>query len=524
MNSIDADKSSDQHIHSEKESLKLNIKSLELPVAPSDIRLCFDFGTAMSKVTLVKDGDEDLEVLDDITVLKLGIPGDQEQISENMLVSSVYIDDAGLLWFGHKAVDMSRQDNNDGLHQRLDSIKRFLSEDGLHAEIGAGYKRTEVKVTYYDITLANLMFLTWCVNVCTEKEGHPVNIKRRFAMPCYEGGASDVSSKVENLLKNLLGEAQVLADTFCTMFHASEGIPLQLYLEKVKELKREHREYKFIAESITEPVGVANTLLTQSKPTTEPVGVENTLLTKRKPKPLALVIDVGAGTTDMALFYFWRHEEAKINRAMQIKGSSRTLTEAGDYLDGLLMEFILNKADIGHEHPKNMILRSAIALKIREYKETLFVNYEVDIYVPEYDFNVTINLDDFLKIKQIENFSHSLQSAMRDILENVDQSHIGAIMSFGGLAVVLTGGGAGLPMIRELAPGTLDIHGKEVSLKKRSARFPPWLENYPDIQQDYSRIAVSLGGARKELIQVMDKASTVTAIAALPPKMPQKFV
>ncbi len=60
--------------------------------------MCFDFGTAMSKVTLIRDETEERDY-EDIEVLHLGKPGDQEEISETMLVSSVFISGDGLLWF-----------------------------------------------------------------------------------------------------------------------------------------------------------------------------------------------------------------------------------------------------------------------------------------------------------------------------------------------------------------------------------------------------------------------------------------
>ena len=80
--------------------IELDTSALDLPEAPSDHRLCFDFGTAMSKVTMVRDPIEGRDY-EDIDVLKLGVPGDQEEVSEMMLVSSVYIDNDSKLWFGH---------------------------------------------------------------------------------------------------------------------------------------------------------------------------------------------------------------------------------------------------------------------------------------------------------------------------------------------------------------------------------------------------------------------------------------
>ena len=76
-------------------AIKLNLSALSHS-PPDEVSLCLDFGTAMSKATLVRQLEEyDPE---EVEVLRLGVPGDQEEVSETMLISSVYIDNSGQLW------------------------------------------------------------------------------------------------------------------------------------------------------------------------------------------------------------------------------------------------------------------------------------------------------------------------------------------------------------------------------------------------------------------------------------------
>jgi len=142
-----------------KKSLHINLDQsvLSIPKPPKNIRLCLDFGTAMSKATLVQDDAESEE----IHVLPLGVPGDQEEISEVMLISSVYIDNVGKLWFGKQAIDRSMLEGGDGTRQRLDNIKRRLSEEGLDERVGSSFNPTDVLITQGDMVLAYLMYLTW---------------------------------------------------------------------------------------------------------------------------------------------------------------------------------------------------------------------------------------------------------------------------------------------------------------------------------------------------------------------------
>jgi len=98
--------------------IELDTTVFSLPPADKNIRLCLDFGTAMSKATLVADIDEDYE---EIEVLKLGVPSDQEEVSEVMLISSVFIDDNGLLWFGKDAMEEASRLPEGSNRQQLDN-------------------------------------------------------------------------------------------------------------------------------------------------------------------------------------------------------------------------------------------------------------------------------------------------------------------------------------------------------------------------------------------------------------------
>ncbi len=505
-------RSSFARIKNKGNSLRLNMKCLKLPEAPPNVRLCFDFGTAMSKITLVQDRDEDDE-LDTIHVLDIGKYGNQEEISENMLISSVYIDDNGLLWFGQNAVLKSQEMNKNTPHQRLDSIKKFLLEDKLdniNEGIPSEYNPTERKVTYRDIVLAYLMFLTWTSSKAL-KGNYPQNIKRRFAIPGFEDKDGNVSPKVDKLLRQLLAEAQVLADTFHIILDTNNGISLKLYLKKITELKRKSRAYSFISESLTEPVGVANSYLNPT-PATE-------ISTANPIRHMILVIDIGAGTSDMGLFMYWLDSKENKNKASPVINSSRTLVQAGDYIDDLLMEFILAQAGIDREHQRYQDIRNALLLKIRGYKEILFENKFVKISELNYEFNIDIKLEDFMKTKKINDFSNILKEEIINILENIDSEFI-RIMQFTGtmgyLNIMLTGGGANLPMLDQLISDTLDIKNSQVPIK-RMPKYPIWMEKeYQNLEKDYPRIAVSLGGARKDLIQLKDSIATPGAVGARP--------
>ena len=462
---------------------KLDLSVLDLPHVDG-VRLCLDFGTAMSKATLVLDGEQE-----QIHVLELGSAGDQEEVSPVMLISSVYIDNAGHLWFGKSAVERSVIEGSDGSRQRLDNIKRRLSEDGFDETVTTVFNPSGVTVTYGEMILAYLMFLTWTTNCALQQVGYPRNVQRRFAMPCFP---SDKARDVARTLRELLGDAQILADTFAS--DMMSGISVSDFVAALNELHASKRSYQFVTEDLTEPLGVAGALLSW----------------RNRVDMLVMVVDVGAGTSDLSLYRVLVDPNNSLNAAQEVFGSTRGISEAGNYLDSALVEFILKKANVKSGDPRWVTARSNLLLNIRDYKETLFNDEFIFVTLDGAD-EVQVELDEFRALDAVRGFGRSLQDAMTKILESVDASFVDWILANPSryLTVALTGGGATLPMVQDLARGAISVRGRSVPVQA-ALPFPMWLQDeYPELESDFARIAVSLGGARKTLIR-RGSGATVT--------------
>lgn len=466
----------------------LDLSSLSLPSPPTDVRLCLDFGTAMSKATLVQDNNDTES--EEIHVLQLGLPGDQEEISKVMLVSSVYIDNEGRLWFGKVAVDRSMHECVDGTRQRLDNIKRRLSEDGWNEIVGQRFNPTDTAITHGDMVLAYLMFLTWAVNGCLVELDLPRNLPRRFAMPCLSG---EKGRQTVDRLKKLVGEAQVLADTFYSTL--KNGIPLFQFIAAVSELRQEKRNYPYVAADITEPLGVAGSIMSW----------------KAEVDMLIMVVDVGAGTSDLSLNRIHFSPGNDKNIAIEIPGSSKGLTEAGNYLDRALIELIVKKSGVTSEDPMWINIRGQLELQIRDYKESLFNDKFVFVNLMN-GAEVDIELDEFLALEPVQKFGESLRKSMVNILKSIDQSWVNWIRKDPrrNLVVALTGGGAELPMVKALVEGPMEVNGIDLPVAQ-ALPFPKWLRELDaNLETDYPRVAVSLGGARKRLLE-RGHAARITA-------------
>lgn len=472
------------------EEVMLDLSTLDLSQADQRYRVCLDFGTAMSKATFVYDNEEDQ--LEEICVLALGVPGDQEQIDEAMLVSSVFIDEDGSLWFGQHAVERSHAAHEDH-NSRLDNIKRALSEGNLGEPVDPAYNPSQYSLTYEDVVLAYLTFFTWTVNCALRNDVAELNVaknfNRRFAMPCFPRAGAQI---VKEKLKSLLGEAQVLADTFGDDIH--EGLSLRLFLSALRQLRSQKRIYPFVDRSVTEPLGVAGSILSW----------------KTSNDSLVLVVDIGAGTSDFSLYRLkvTVNEDGTLNGAKttagEVEGTARGITQAGNHLDKILMAFVLNRAGVDASHADYVNITHALERDIRNYKETLFNSGSVYVVLYTNDA-VEITLEEFMALEAVTAFESSLRATVADILESADPTWMEWVRSNANrrLVIVLAGGGAALPMAKGLAQGMVTAHGITIPVVAAKS-FPDWLrDDYPDLEASYPRIAASLGGARKNTIQSM---------------------
>lgn len=480
----------------------IDLRTLLIEKPSSNIRLCLDFGTAMSKAALVNEIDND--EIEDIHVLKLGIPGNQEEISETMLISSIFIDDDGKLWFGKAAIDHSSNLVGDGLRQRLDNIKRRLSEEGWDEVVNKQANPTEIRVTHGDIVLAYLTFFTWTVNFCLEELGYPSNLPRRFAMPCFP---SQKSRETVERLRQHLGDAQILADTFETSL--IDGILLKDFVAAAKALRHKNPSYEFVDADITEPLGVASSLISW----------------KARVDMLAMVIDIGAGTSDLSLYRVHFDPDKDENMAREIEGTARGLTEAGNHLDRILIELIIKKSGVTSADPMWVNVRGQLELEIRDIKESLF-NAEHVVVPLKNGGEVEVDLQEFLSLDAVKRFGENLKTTMVEILDAIDESWLGWITANPQryLTVVLTGGGAELPMVKTLAEGMIEIRDIKIPLQ-RALPFPKWLSEIDEnLEADYPRVAVAIGGARRRIFERGAAAVVTAGDITRPPKLGGYFI
>lgn len=449
----------------------LNLTAVERtqPEHP-DLTVCLDFGTAMSKAFAIKG---------ESTPIELAL-GKRAGSSGYPVESSLFISDDGILHFGPQAVEMGIAAAPLG-RTRFDSPKSRLSMgqqvDIDRAAISKKINPTDTTVTEGELITLYLGYLTDLATSELEAQGYSRYCKRRFARPCW---SEERNRWADPLLRRMLAQAQVLADTFHDQWR--EGIPLataKLAMEKLRELTV-LPDY-LLGDGIPEPVAAAASLM----------------LSDEAQRELFLVIDVGAGTTDFGLFLLQHNPAKDICLVRIVPNTIKVFEQAGNRVDDLLKFFVLELEDIDKASPEGEHNLSFLQSTIRMHKEALFRDGIVEVPLANRS-RVVIVREEFLTSSRVKAFSKLLEKEIQEVLNAAGDGFLD-LMRDSRLNVVLTGGGADLPMVKNLAKDVIEVRGRRI-MRRPMPHVPEWIaERYPQFTPQYSQLAVAIGGANPEL-------------------------
>ena len=471
-------------------ALELNLKALHSHNSPPrEWVLCLDFGTAKSKAFAATDHEEDPE----LEPLPIGAGDEDPDESLYEVSSCVWIDDDGRLYVGSEAVKRGMNYGDDPATRRpLDSLKQEISqvdpEDGA-AEL-AGKLPREVDptttLTYGDAISIYLAYLTDLATTAVERRVGTRYVRRRFTVPCWR---STQRRWAAELLGSSLLRAQLLADTFHDRWR--EGIPV----DQVARAVRAAAAYDDKVARLAATEGDHGT--DWSLGTLEALAAASACVWRERSdfsRDLMLVVDVGAGTTDLSLFCVV--QDGGAHRAFPVVDGNSGIRQAGDRLDTLLVEALLRKAGLGLDRAGARARQGLRRKGIRQMKERLFQLGGLTETLVN-DEEVTLNQDEFVESKEVKKFADRIANTIQELLEGVSESWQRAAAGQG-VTLVLTGGGCDLPMITALKDRQWRLR-KSVVRFRVARRVPGSVEDRFDAPfiQVYPRLAVAMGGALK---------------------------
>lgn len=443
------------------EEMPLSIPDSDLPVI-EDVVLCIDFGTSASKAFAVDDRSGLQELWD--LILDEG----KDDEGQYFLPSEILIDEE-TIHFGPEA--LARGD----AERSISSPKQRLTgaDDAAFLDRQKFSEKQDPHQIFSvrDILVLYLAYLNYLSEKALSNRLPSSEFKRRFTHPAWT---------VENREKNkeemrlMMAEAIVLSRTLQGEFAAGLNIfKAEKALKAVRRVERRRLPHALVLGSVREATAS---------------GAGALLETRAGEREAYLVVDVGAGTTDVAGFFAVARGDRDEIKIWEVSDAADYMRTAGDALDHLLINLVRKKAGLIPGSVEEATLINNLKSRSRSLKEQLFNESIIEIITPTDEF-VKVELSEFLEEQGVREFSERLRALVSKCAEAMGDNA-------GRIALILTGGGADLPMVRDLASRPLETpSGRQIKLAERAAMAQDLQVDYPDLIGLYPRLAVAIGGA-----------------------------
>lgn len=495
---------------------KLNLAAFTRPPIPEEtLRLCLDFGTAMSKSWACMSSS--------VATLPLVLGKQADGQAVLAVPSSIFITKAGTIFFGNAAERQHEAEIHTGRY-RFDNIKRLLSEVAPDLNISEIPLTDGIDPTGSGLTKGDLLvlYLAWLTDITLKALADTVQADaaglvtrypdlrsavRRYAIPCFEHSVDDVPSAqrakwAQGVLANALLQAQIVADTLSEEWATLTTHRAKSVLDAVKKQDVSKLE-PILAHhaSIREPVAAGATQFEDFVDASA----------SPKAKRLMLVIDAGAGTTDFALFQSFYDEKTESSSLALISSAVRMSRVAGNRFDHALRPMLLKACNVQPENgsPWNAedfaIIKADLDSQIRALKRQLFTVGSVSISLRPGASGLLTLADVVAEASYLE-LGKELQAQRDGLLEGAFtkdniQKYQEATRALGRpvpIHVLLTGGSSKLPIVADLADGESVVRGVRFKFEQIE-ELPQWIDALPrDLAemtaQEFSQCAVAIGG------------------------------
>ena len=423
--------------------------------------LCLDFGTAYSKAAVCEPGR---------APFPLAIGQAARQAGDaHMVRTALFINSAGELFFGEAAEQAATSEDR----SPFDTIKEILTnaEDPtvLEHELPAEHNPTCDKVNGRQALEFYLAFLTRAALRAPRAPDR--DVRRSIATPVFPGPKA---KWVSTLLADSLARSHVLADQLgdqlfgrIDLLHAirllpSEPLPLSPVVARPP--------------TVAEPVAAIASQLLHFTPSSG------------NPPGLMMVVDVGAGTTDVAMFAAGQGDGDVTMR--HVSRSKRSILAGGKAIDRALVANMVRKSVLGQSQKRLLRANLLRESQGQPMKEEIFRQEQVE------RFGITTTLREFLRSSEMGAVVAEIRGGINDMLLDIDRSFFARTV-----AVRFSGGGAFLPFLDQMVPPEQILRTGSMVRMGIADRKPMWHDEpvfrrlYNRVGDKFHRLSVALGGA-----------------------------
>ncbi|WP_231420803.1 hypothetical protein [Sphingomonas sp. Leaf205] len=406
----------------------------------------------------------------------------------NWAPSSVLIDQDDQFQFGWRAEHAGRR----GAGLPVRSFKSKLWDDPA-ALLESALRGSGGSFTFEECLTSYLAYLCNVTDGALVRAGHATHVSRRYAMPyAYD----DERRSVRERLGTLLWRGAILSDSLGDMLRTGvEAGLMRAALDAVADVATPSWFFDAELPCIGEPVAAVGFAMREDA----------------SQLAVYMIIDIGAGTTDYCILCVKNRLDGA-TEPIQIRDGSLSVPIAGDQVDEALLGFV--EENFGPE------AEALFRANARLYKERLFVDGTVRLDLED-GTPVDFDRSNFLADRRWREFVEALQAAQLACFRKADQTYLTRYGS-GAVRVVLTGGGAALPLDDALCIGRTE-GGTGIGRERVDALPLALRDQYAAIETLLPRLIVSLGGSFPSQPKELDRSGARTSNGQPPRRVYQPF-
>nr|WP_170385648.1 hypothetical protein [uncultured Ruegeria sp.] len=436
-----------------------------------EIHLCIDFGTSFSKAFACK-GNDPLETpeLIDIALSRDALGAEKYLMPSELLVheGKVHFGRTARKLFEDLAAEQDRLIDNPKQYMTLTKevanlSKRMLSDKkdptGLFSE--------------RDVLVLYLSHLIRMVDLSLDEMGVSNSLLTRYTHPAWDKRVAAENAKA---MERIVSEAMALARAYANAFESElDAHRAAALLLAARNASNENLPFALLEEPVLEATAAGAGALMDARP---------------NGRQHYVILDIGAGTTDVGGCICVKRDEDHVS-VWEIQSARGAKNLAGNMLDNALRKHILDQSSLAKGSSEYDQCDRALRKSIRAEKERLFDAGEISVDLVT-DELVDVSLDQFLA-------DPNVQKIFSAINEMVVRAAFAVSEGTGRAFLVPTGGGAQLPIVKDLTSKPLELDGKRLKLELAEAMPELLREAYPEIEPFYPQLAVSIGGAHPAL-------------------------
>ena len=446
--------------------------------------LCIDFGTAFSKAAVAPS--DSWSRFDPGLIRPLMLGGENQGANTFLLPSAVFVDDARIL-FGPAAIARAAA-LADKKRAALKSFKTLLSVSDLDRALNTGLPASidpHRQFSMGDLITLYLAYLNASIDRAVAADAvleRFAALDRRYAAPAWRGGDA---TGLHGVIMGVFGQAEAARDLLGNEVLGAEGIAI----EKAKDAVAKARASDRVAE-----MGLIFEATAAAAYTSVGLDID---------APALIIADMGAGTTDIAVL---ARAGARIE---ELPEARLTLKQAGDYIDSVIANLILDANPRVKKLPEQTALWSAAIRGMRGFKETLFAEGRASM---RHDGKVTT-----VTVRALENhkdfrvFARAVGDAYDAALEAA--SKYAVMHGRREIQSVAVGGGAHAPFIQDLIRRKPKRNGKVQVIPRPPT--PDWAhaaEFQGNLAPVFPQLAIAIGGAIAPLDMLAAGATPAAAV------------